>query len=241
MLVRICFIVPLAFLEAAEPPPDLLKRLLTRETESETARSEYAYKQRVRIEELEPRGMKRGEYRELREVIFTPAGERVERMIGKPFQSLSRLMLTEEDFADIRNVQPFLFTKDQLLLYQTEFKGEETIDEIPCWVLRVRPRQILQGMRLFEGLVWASQKDYSVIRMEGVAVPQIQTRKQENLFPRFTTFRKQVAGGHWFPDRTVGDDVLHFRGGDIRMRLEIQYTEYKKFGAESKVTFGEPK
>jgi hypothetical protein len=232
ILFCICSIVT----SAADPPPNLLKLLLQRETETASVRANYAYQQRVRIEELDPNGRKRGEYRESREVIFTPAGERVERMTGKPFQSLDRLRLTEEDFRDIRNVQPLLFTSDQLFLYQTRFKGEETIDGLPCWVLHVEPRQILEGQRLFEGFIWVTQTDYAVIQMEGRAVPQM-LGKNENLFPRFRTVRKQIDGKHWFPHRTIGDEVLHFRSGDIRQRMDIEYSAYKKFAAESTIQF----
>jgi hypothetical protein len=225
---------------AADPPPDLLKRVLEKETETSGIRGNYAYRQRVKIEEMEPSGRRRGEYREARDIIFTPAGERHEQFIGKPYQTLQRLVLTEEDFRDIREVQPFLFTRDQLFMYQTKFKGEETIDKMECWVLQVDPRQILQGQRLFEGLVWVHQADLTVVRMEGRAVPQILSRKQENLFPRFTTIRSKVDG-HWFPLKTVGDEILHFRTGDLRMRLEIDYSNYKRFGADSKITFDPPK
>jgi len=232
ILFCICSIVTLA----ADPPPNLLKLVLERETETSGVRANYAYQQKVKIEELDPSGRKRGEYRESREVIFTPAGERVERMTGKPFHGLDRLRLTEEDFRDIRDVQPFLFTRDQLFLYQTRFKGEETIDGLACWVLQVDPRQILEGQRLFEGYIWVTQTDYSVIQMEGRAVPQM-LGKNENLFPRFRTVRKQVDGKHWFPYRTVGDEVLHFRSGDIRQRMEIEYSAYKRFAAESTIRF----
>lgn len=228
----ICSIVTFA----ADPPPNLLKLLLERETETSAIRGNYAYQQRVRIEELDPNGRKRGEYRESREVIFTPAGERIERMTGKPLQTLDRLRLTEEDFRDIRDVQPFLFTRDQLFLYQTRFKGEESLDGIACWVMQIEPRQILEGQRLFEGYIWVAQTDYSVIQMEGRAVPQM-LGKNENLFPRFRTTRKQVDGKHWFPYRTVGDEVLHFRSGDIRQRMEIEYSAYKRFAAESTIQF----
>ena len=237
----ICSIVSLGLPQAspaADPPANLLKLLLERETETSTIRGNYAYQQKVRIEELEPSGRKRGEYRESREVIFTPGGERQERMTGKASNTLDRLRLTEEDFRDIRDVQPFLFTRDQLFLYQTRFKGEEAIDGIQCWVLQIEPRQILDGQRLFEGLIWVNQSDYSVIQLEGRAVPQM-LGKKENLFPRFRTVRKQVDGKHWFPHRTVADEVLNFRGGAIRQRMEIDYSEYKRFAAESTITFKE--
>ena len=57
--------------------------------------------------------------------------------------------------------------------------------------------------------------------------------KTENLFPRFTTIRKPVNGGHWFPIYTYADDTLPFRTGAVRECLRIAYSEYKRFGAES--------
>ena len=64
--------------------------------------------------------------------------------------SLKNLMMTEEDFADIRNIQPFVMTEDQLWNYEIQYKGEERIDDRDCWVLSIRPRQILSGQRLFD-------------------------------------------------------------------------------------------
>ena len=101
------------------------------------------------------------------------------------------------------------------------------------WVLQVRPRQLLQGQRLFDGMLWVDKKEYNIVRMEGQAVPQIRTTKSENLFPRFTTVRKPIDGKHWFPVYTYADDTLHFRNGPQRERLRISYSEYKRFGAES--------
>jgi hypothetical protein len=104
-------------------------------------------------------------------------------------------------------------------------------------VVQIHPRQILDGQRLFEGMLWVSKKDYSVIRSEGQAVPEIRTLKQENLFPHFTTLRQKVEGGFWFPVTTYGDDTLYFQGGPQRVRLTIRYTDYRRFGADSKITF----
>jgi hypothetical protein len=150
---------------------------------------------------------------------------------------LVRLKLTEEDFRDIREVQPFLLTKDQMFLYETTFRGEESVDGVDCFVIQVRPRQILQGQRLFDGMFWVDKKDYSIIRSEGQAVPQIVTTKNENLFPHFTTVRLKVDGDFWFPVVTYADDTLQFRNGPQRIRLTIRYTNYRKFGADSKITF----
>ena len=149
--------------------------------------------------------------------------------------------MTEEEFRDLRDVQPMLITKETLFLYERKYRGEETIDGIACWMLEIKPRQILQGQRFFEGTLWVDQRDFSVIRTEGRAVPQIVTTKDENLFTRFTTSRVKIDGEHWFPSRTFGDDVLPFRSGPVRLRTTIEYSKYQRFGAESKITFGDPK
>lgn len=226
----------------AEPPKDLARKVAQREAESEAERGNYLYRQSVTVQEFGSRGQLGGEYREVREVIFSPSGERTEKLVGSPRSSLKRLKLTEEDFADMRDIQPMLLTPDRLFLYETTQKGEETVDDIACWVLQVRPRQILYGQRLFEGIFWVDQRDYSIIRSEGRAVPQIRstTPGKENLFPYFTTVRQKV-GEHWFPVLTQGDDTLEFSTGALRMRLTIRYMDYKKFGAESTILADPPK
>jgi hypothetical protein len=237
-----CFILASALwlacpLAAQDPPPNLARLIAARETETASVQSHYTYRQTVTLDEMNSNGFIQGTYREVRDIIFSPAGERTEQMVGKPFLTLTHMSLTDEDFRDMREVQPFLLTKDQAFLYETQFRGEETMDGEDCFVVQIRPRQILDGQRLFDGTLWASKKDYSVIRSEGQAVPQIHTLKTENLFPHFTTVRRKVEGDYWFPVLTYGDDTLYFRGGAQRVRLSIQYSEYRRFGADSKITF----
>jgi len=232
----VAFVVFVPSLFTAEPPPGLPKKVAIRETENEAARADYTYRQSVVIEEFDDRGMITGRYREIRDIIFSPQG-RTEQMVESPTNSLKRLLLTPEDFRDIREVQPLLLTSDQLWIYETRFRGEEQANGIDCWLLEARPRQILSGQRLFEGMLWIDKRDYSIIQTQGKAVPEILSLKSENRFPRFTTLRQQVDGKYWFPQQTVADDTLHFRSGPQRIRMIIRYSDYKKFSAESTVTF----
>jgi hypothetical protein len=191
------------------------------------------YRQTVTLQELDSRGGERGAYKEARDIIFSPKHERTEELIGKPEYSLKLLTLTDEDFRDIREIQPLVLTEDRLWNYETRFRGEETMDDVDCWVLQVRPRQILGSQRFFDGLIWVEKQGYNIVRMEGRAVPEIVTTKSENLFPRFTTIRKPVDGQDWFPMYTYADDSLQFRTGPQRIRLRIAYSNYRRFGAES--------
>src|SRR5581483_2423100 len=223
----------LAPLRAEDPPANLAKLVAHRESETEAERNEYMYRQTVTLQELDSRGAARGEYKEVRDVIFSPEHERTEEPVRKPENGLKFLVLTEEDFRDIREIQPLVLTEDRLWNYETKTRGDETIDDVDCWVLQVRPKQILGSLRYFDGLLWVDKKGYNIVRMEGQAVPQILTTKQENLFPRFTTIRKPVDGKHWFPIYTYADDSLPFRTGPQRIRLRISYSNYRRFGAES--------
>ena len=241
----ICLILASLFAAAGaraeDPPADLARRIARRETATRKVRDNYTYRQTVELQELDDRGGMRGEYKEVRDVIFSPQHERTEKLIGRPVMGLKRLILTEQDYSDIREIQPFVLPEDQLWIYETKFRGEERVDDTDCWVLQVRPRQILQGQRLFDGMLWADKRTFSIVRMEGKAVPQIVTTKSENLFPRFTTIRRPVDGEYWFPVTTFADDSLPFRTGPQRIKLTIRYSKYQKFGAESTVTFGEKK
>ena len=226
---------------AADPPDNWIRHVAARETDTEGARSHYTYRQTVLVEDFNPQGTKAGKYLDVREIVFSPTGERSERVVGKPTLQLQRIKMTEEDFRDLRDVQPMLITKDTLFLYERKYRGEDTVDGIACWMLEIKPRQILSGQRFFEGTLWIDQRDFSVIRTEGRAVPQIVTTKEENLFTRFTTIRLKIDGEHWFPAKTFGDDTLQFRNGPVRLRTMIDYSNYQRFGAETKITFGEAK
>src|SRR5581483_3047063 len=167
-----------------EPPANLAKLVAHRESETEAERNEYMYRQTVTIEELDQNGGARGTYKEVRDVIFSPKHERTEEAVGKPQNNLKLLQMTEEDFHDIREIQPLVLTEDRLWNYETKFKGEETVDDVECWVLQVRPRQILAEQRYFDGILWVDKKGFNIVRMQGQAVPEIRSMKNENLFPR---------------------------------------------------------
>ena len=173
------FSAPLA---AQDAPPNLAKLVAHRETETEAERDEYTYRQTMTLDELDDHGSVQGYYREVRDIVFSPTHERSEEFVEKPRNGLKRIQLTDEDFRDLRDIQPLVLTEDRLWNYETKFRGDD-MDDIDCWVLQVRPRQILEGQRFFDGLVWVDKKEYNIVRMAGQAVPQIRTTKSENLFP----------------------------------------------------------
>lgn len=231
-------------LVAQAPPADLIKRVAERETQTELARASYTYRQSVELAEWNAQGARGGLYTETRDVLFSATGERRETFLKKPADSLRFLKLTPEDFADLRDVQPALITNERLPFYRARVKGAEAMDGIECWAIALEPRQILEGQRFFEGLIWVSQADFSITRTEGKAVPALVRRKngkrEENLFPRFSTLRYRTPEGFWFPALTLADDDLAFQQGVVRMRLKVEYVQYRKFVAESSIRYESP-
>ena len=132
-------------------------------------------------------------------MIFSPEHERTEQIIGKPLLTLKRLKMTDEDFQDIRGIQPFVMTEDQLWNYETKFRGDERSTAWTAGCCKCARGRSSQGQRLFDGMLWADKKDFSIVRLEGQAVPQMLSRTSENLFPRFITDRQLVDGVHRFP------------------------------------------
>ena len=220
-----------------EPPQGLLRKMAEREQANSRARDNYTYRQVLTVQELNTQGMVAGEYHEVRDVTYSPEKGRSEQVVEPAKNTLTRVKLTAEDFSDIRNIESLLLTPDKVSLYEGQYKGEETKDGERCFVEFVRPRQILSGQRFFQGLLWVRQSDFAVVRSEGQAVPQMETPKEENLFPHFTTLRRLVDGQYMFPTETIADDTLFFKNWPQRLKFSIRYSNYKRFGSESTVTF----
>ncbi len=222
------------------PPKDLLQQVARQGTLFEEELARYTYRQTFHFHELDGRGGPRGDYLEVRDVTFGADGERVDEFVKGPIDRLKRMRLTEEDFRDLRDIQPFVLTEDTLWRYETRYEGEEPVNGKSCFVFRVRPRQILEGQRMLDGRVWVDPDLIQVVQAAGQPQPQLHHTKDANLFPRFMTIYEPIDGKFWFPIRTEAQDTLAFPSGLQQVRYEIDYAEYKRFSAETTITFDEP-
>lgn len=240
LIVASGLLIPVCSVRAADPPPGLLKKIAEKETEFARVRQNYTYRQSVTIQEFSDQGLVTGQFHEVRDVTFSPNLVRYEQVVERSQNTLTHIKLTPEDFADIRNVDPFLLTNDTVWLYEGQYRGEQKMDGEQCFVEYIRPKQILSKQRYFEGTLWVRESDLAVIRSEGQAVPQIDTLVEQNLFPHFTTIDRPIDGKYLFPVETYADDTLFFRNWPQRIRIVVRYLDYKQFGTESTITFGAP-
>jgi hypothetical protein len=211
---------------------ELARRAAENEKKCREARDHYTYRQTFEFTEYGG-----GSYVAVTDVTFTPEGKRIEKPVRKPINSLSKLRMTEEDLRDLTEVQPLLLEPEDLWNYEVTYMEEAELNAIRTHVLRVHPRQIFDSQRLFDGIVWVTAEGLEIIQAEGKAVPDLVKNGRENLFARFTTFRERIDGVHWFPARTVADDVLQFRTGPVRVHFVIKYENYKRFGADIKIEY----
>ena len=217
------------------PVDQIVQKFGARELEFKKERDNYTYTQTFVIQTIDFDNRPDGEYRMTSDILFTPEGKRYEKVISAPAPTLQRISLSQQDLDDLEHVQPFVLTSDELPKYDVNYVGREPLDELGTYVFDVKPKKIEKNQRYFQGRIWVDDKDLNIVKSDGKAVPDIIKKGQENIFPRFETFRENIEGHYWFPTYTRSDDELHFSGGAVHIRMTVRYANYKRFGATIKI------
>jgi hypothetical protein len=215
---------------------EIISRFAAKEKEFIAARAHYTYNQSNIIQTLEGNTVD-GEYRQDWDVNFDGRGKRTISVTYAPAPTLQRIQMTTEDTNDLQNVMPFVLTTDEIPDYNILYLGQQPEDELQTYVFDVAPKQIDKNHRRFQGRIWVDNHDFQIVKTYGKSVPDIHSGSSENLFPRFTTYREQIDNVYWFPTYTKADDVLHFKTGDVPIRVVIKYTNYKRFGSATKILY----
>jgi outer membrane lipoprotein-sorting protein len=222
-----------------EQVQEIIEKFAAKEAEFARARESYTYRQEVKVEELDQSRRSAGAFELIQDIIFTSDGKRTERVVYAPVSTLRRIQLTPEDEQDLRNVQPFVLQTKDLDKYHIRYLGKQTLDEIPCYTFAVKPKSMERGERYFAGIVWVDDLDLQIVKSYGRGMG-LQRKGFDNQFPKFETYRQQIDGKHWFPTYTIANDVLMFQSGPQPIRMTVRYRDYKLFGTDIKIIFGEP-
>ena len=216
---------------------EIIKRFATKEKQFKEARDQYTYRQDVKVMTLDG-DTPDGSYQEVFDVTFDDKGHKIKNVVFAPQPTLQRIMMTEEDFDDIENRLPFVLTSDEVGEYDILYVGQQKQDELNTYAFDIAPKQIVGKKRYFQGRIWVDDHDFQIVETYGTTVPEKRKKKgDENLFPKFTTWREQIDGQYWFPTYTRAEDTLKFSLGDVKIREIIKYTNYRRFGSKSKITF----
>ncbi|HEV7673576.1 MAG TPA: hypothetical protein VGQ12_03495 [Candidatus Angelobacter sp.] len=221
---------------------DLIQKFAGQEAIFKDARNHYTYTQEVTVETVDGDTVD-GQFKETTDVLYDDQGKRIENVTYAPMNTLTRVMLTKEDFDDFRNHLPFVLTSEDLPQYNILYAGRQHVDELDTYVFDVAPKKVERdgGPRFFQGRIWVDNRDFQIVKTCGKNVPDTHKKNQENLSPKFVTYREQVDGQYWFPTYTRADDFLHFKTGDVHIRETLKYTRYKRFGVKTRIIYnGQP-
>lgn len=216
----------------------IIQKFAAKEKMFQEARDAYTYRQSVKVMTVDGDTIT-GEYQEVFDVLFDPNGNRIEQVKFAPQSTLENggISMTEQDLNDIRHLMPFVLTTQEIPEYDILYRGSQQEDELHCYVFDIAPKKIEKNKRYFQGRIWVDDHDLQIVKTYGKSVPDIRKKNQENLFPKFTTWRQQIDGVYWFPVYTRADDVLHFSTGDVHIREIVKYEDYKRFGSKVKITY----
>src|SRR5271154_5610848 len=231
-------------LDPAQPkgvtPEEIIQRFAAKEREFKTALDQYGYRQTVKVQTVDG-DTPDGEYQQTFDVSFDDRGKKVKNVVFAPQSTLQRIMMTEQDIDDIENRLPFVLTSDEIGEYSILYVGQQQEDDLHCYVFDIAPKKIEGKKRYFQGRIWVDDKDFQIVKTYGKSVPDIRKKhgngSDENLFPKFTTWRQQIDGKYWFPVYTKADDELHFKLQDVHIKEIVKYEDYKRFGSNVKILY----
>src|ERR1700760_4603044 len=102
-------------LAAGDPSPEeIIQKFAAKEAEFRKARENYTYRQSVKMEELDPDGNVEGKWEITSDIIFGPNKQRIKKVVAAPMIPLPHLILSPQDEQNLRSVQPFVLTTDDI-------------------------------------------------------------------------------------------------------------------------------
>ncbi len=210
----------------------IIQRFAAKEKEVQAIRRQYTFRQSIQARTLDNDGKPRSEYQVVADMRYDSKNGWTRTVVFAPQPSL---VMSKDDLADLETRQSFTLGTEELPLYNVTYAGQQRLDELHCYAFDVAPKQMLKGERYFQGRIWVDDHDFQIVKNTGKSVPDIRIQRKkrvdENLFPKFTTWREQIDGKYWFPTFSSADDTLHFVHDDIHIKELLKFTDYKRAGA----------
>ncbi|HEX6187241.1 MAG TPA: energy transducer TonB, partial [Pyrinomonadaceae bacterium] len=205
---------------------DIIRKFTAKETEFRRALNTYAFKRDALVQHIGMGGQVIGEYRRVSDFTFDDQGNRFEKINFFPMPTFPGV--TQEDLEDLGGVNPFALEAARIGLYNLKYVGKERIDELDLYVFDVAPKITPDPKktkeRFFIGRIWVDDHDLQIVKSRGKAIPETKINK----FPVVESYREQIDGKYWFPTYAYADDDLIFDNGEnLRIRMQVKYTDYK--------------
>lgn len=210
------------------PPDEIIRRFSQKEDQFLAARPNYGYRKTIRIDEFGTDGQPAGQFLLVTETTRAPNGQVINKVVQKPQSTLHYFNLETEDVKELDRIPPFPLTTSQLVKYDLKYLGEEQVDEIACYIFKVKPKLLDRAHAYLDGLVWVDTKYLEVVKTYGRWVNELGEVRSATLpFTLFETYRENVDGKYWFPNYERSDDTLHLKDVSVPVRLVIKWTDFK--------------
>ena len=112
----------------APTPDEIIRKFAAKELEFRHARESYTYTQILKMEELDSSGNPEGKWEETADITFGPNKERTEKVTYAPVVTLQHITLDPQDLQDLRSIQPFVLTTEDVGKYDIEYLGKQNAD-----------------------------------------------------------------------------------------------------------------
>jgi hypothetical protein len=210
------------------PPEEIIRRFSAKEDQFLAARPNYGSRKTIRIDEFGEDGKPAGQFLMVTETTRAANGQVISKVVQKPQSTLHYFNLETEDVKELDRIPAFPLTSSQLAKYDLKYIGGEQVDEIDCYIFKVKPKVLDRTHAYLDGLVWVDTKYLEVVKTYGRWVNELGDVRSATLpFTLFETYRENVDGKYWFPNYERSDDTLHLKDVSVPVRLVIKWTEFK--------------
>jgi hypothetical protein len=210
------------------PPEEIIRRFAQKEDEFVAARPNYGSRKTIRIDEFGEDGKPAGQFLLVTETTRAANGQVISKVVQKPQSTLHYFNLETEDVKELDRIPAFPLTSSQLVKYDLKYIGEEQVDEVDCYIFKVKPKVLDRAHAYLDGLVWVDTKYLEVVKTYGRWVNELGEVRSATLpFTLFETYRENVDGKYWFPNYERSDDTVHLKDVTVPVRLVIKWTEFK--------------
>jgi hypothetical protein len=223
------------------PPDEIIRRFSQKEDQFLGARPNYGYRKTIRIDEFGEDGKPAGQFLMVTETTRAANGQVINKVVQKPQSTLRYFNLETEDVKELDRIPAFPLTSSQLAKYDLKHIGEEQVDEIDCYIFKVKPKVLDRAHAYLDGIVWVDTKYLEVVKTYGKWVNELGEVRSATLpFTLFETYRENVDGKYWFPSYERSDDTLHLKDVSVPVRLVIKWTDFKVLPAAAAVPAAAP-
>lgn len=204
----------------------IVKAFTANEAQFREALPGYVFNRNATFQTIGMGGQISGTYRRDSFMALSPEGVRTEKILYAPISTLTELTITPADLDNLNGIDPFAINPALASQYNFTFLGTEKIDELNLYVFEVAPKVMpdwkKSKQKYFSGRIWVDDKDLTIVKSKGKAVPEGKER-----FPILETTRENIDGKYWFPAYTAGDDELVFDSGQaVKIKVRVKYTNY---------------